>query len=137
MVLTLAVPARQFFGLKNIITLKHLENMNKVILTTSLIVGYAYAMEFFTAWYSGNLTEMFIFKGRAFGPYAWAYWLMIGCNVIAPQFHWFKRVRTNIVAMFLIAMAVNVGMWFERYVIVVTTLTADFLPSSWKYFSPT
>ena len=124
------------FGLKDIITLKHLENMNKVILTTSLIVGYAYAMEFFIAWYSGNQKEAFTFRHRAFGPYAWAYWIMISCNVIAPQFLWSKRIRTSVWAMFAVAMCVNVGMWFERFVI-VTTLTAGFIPSSWEYYRPT
>ncbi|MBN2446529.1 MAG: polysulfide reductase NrfD [Phycisphaerae bacterium] len=137
MVLTLAVPARQLFGLKDIITPRHLENINKIILAMGTVVGYAYVMEFFIAWYSGNATEFFAFKSRALGPYAWAYWIMVCCNVIAPQFHWFNRVRTNIWAMFAIAMAVNVGMWFERFVIVVTSLSSDFLPSSWDYYRPT
>jgi len=137
MVMTLAVPARQLFGLKDIITLRHLENMNKIILAMGSIVGYAYAVEFFTSWYSGNPTELFVSRSRALGPYAWAYWIMIGCNVVAPQLHWLKRVRTNIWAMFAIAMAVNVGMWFERFVIVVTSLSSDFLPSSWDYYRPT
>ena len=136
MVTTLALPARQLFGLKEIITLRHLENMCKIILLTGSMVGYAYMMEFFTAWYSGNPFESFIFRARALGPYAWAYWTMIACNVVAPQLFWFKRARTNLWIMFLVVMAVNVGMWFERFVIIVTSLSQDFLPSSWDIFVP-
>ncbi|RMF72990.1 MAG: hydrogenase [Planctomycetota bacterium] len=137
MVVTLAVPSRQLFGLKDIITMRHLENMNKIILATGSMVGYAYAMEFFIAWYSQNPNETFVFISRAFGPYAWAYWTMVSCNVIFPQLFWFKRVRTSIWAMFIISLLVNVGMWFERYVIVITSLSSDFLPSSWDYYYPT
>ncbi len=137
MVLTLAVPARSLFGLKDFITVRHLENMCKVILATGSMVGYAYAMEFFIAWYSGSLTELFIFKTRAMGPYAWAYWTMITCNVLIPQLFWIKRCRTTMWIIFLVAMAVNVGMWFERFVIIVTSLSQDFLPSSWDIFIPT
>ena len=137
MVVTLAVPARQFFGLKRIITIEHLELMNKVLIATGLMVGYAYGMEFFIAWYSGSEYEVFTFVNRAFGPYAWAYWTMITCNVISPQLHWFKRVRTSPVATLLIGLVINVGMWFERFVIICTSLARDFLPSSWGYFIPT
>jgi Ni/Fe-hydrogenase subunit HybB-like protein len=137
MVVTLAVPARQFFGLKRIITIEHLELMNKVLIATGLLVGYAYGMEFFIAWYSGNSYEGFAFVNRAFGEYAWAYWTMITCNVISPQLHWFKKVRTSPVATLLIGMVINVGMWFERFVIICTSLARDFLPSSWGYFIPT
>ena len=137
MVVTLAVPARALFGLRDLITLRHLENMCKIILLTGLIVGYAYAMEFFIAWYSGNPFESFIFRSRALGPYAWAYWTMIACNVLAPQLFWFKRIRTSQLAMFLVVMAINVGMWCERFVIIVTSLSQDFLPSSWDYYRPT
>jgi Ni/Fe-hydrogenase subunit HybB-like protein len=137
MVVTLAVPARQFFGLKRIITIEHLELMNKVLIATGLLVGYAYGMEFFVAWYSGNEYEGFTFVNRAFGPYAWAYWTMITCNVVSPQLHWFKKVRTSPVATLLIGMVINVGMWFERFVIICTSLARDFLPSSWGYFIPT
>jgi molybdopterin-containing oxidoreductase family membrane subunit len=101
------------------------------------MVGYAYGIEFFIAWYSGNSYERFAFINRAFGPYAWAYWTMISCNVITPQLFWFKKVRTSIPAMFVMSLIVNVGMWFERFVIIVTSLHRDFLPSSWGYFSPT
>jgi molybdopterin-containing oxidoreductase family membrane subunit len=137
MVVTLAVPARELFGLKNLITLRHLDNMNKVILVTGCMVGYAYSMEFFIAWYSGALYEKFAFMNRAFGQYAWAYWIMVSCNVITPQLFWFKKVRTSIPLMFVLSLFVNVGMWFERFVIIVTSLANDFLPTSWDRFVPT
>jgi molybdopterin-containing oxidoreductase family membrane subunit len=137
MVVTLAVPARQFFGLKRIITIRHLELMNKVMIATGLMVGYAYGMEFFISWYGGSSYEGFTFINRLFGPYAWAYWTMISCNVIFPQLFWFKNVRTNVWATLIIGMIVNVGMWFERFVIICTSLTRDFLPSSWGYYVPT
>jgi molybdopterin-containing oxidoreductase family membrane subunit len=137
MVMTLLVIARWTLKLENLITIKHLENMNKVILATGSIVGYAYATEFFIAWYSGNIYERFVFLNRAFGPYAWAYWSMVTCNVISPQFFWFKALRRNIPFMFVLSIFVNIGMWFERFVIIATSLHHDFLPSSWGYFKPT
>lgn len=137
MVVTLAVPARQFFGLKEIISLRHIENMNKVILATGMIVGYAYMIELFTAWYSGNSYEQFAFLNRMSGPYGWAYGIMILCNVASPQVFWSKRLRTNLVVTMIVAMCVTVGMWFERFVIIVTSLHRDFLPSSWRMFVPT
>ena len=117
MVVTLMVLARQLFGLKDVLTMHHLECMNKIILLTGTMVGYAYGMEFFIAWYSGNEYEAFAFVNRAFGPYAWAYWIMISCNVISPQLFWFKKIRTSIPLMFIITIFVNIGMWFERFVI--------------------
>ncbi|MEZ4266042.1 MAG: NrfD/PsrC family molybdoenzyme membrane anchor subunit [Myxococcota bacterium] len=137
MVLTLLIPARVIFDLKHIITIKHLENMAKIILLTGSLVGYAYAMEFFIAWYSGNPTESFAFVNRAFGPYAWAYWIMVSCNVITPQLIWFEKVRQSPMILFILSIFVNIGMWFERFVITVTSLANDFLPSSWGYFRPT
>ncbi|MBX3452323.1 MAG: polysulfide reductase NrfD [Planctomycetaceae bacterium] len=137
MVLTLMVPARELFGLKDLITLRHLENMCKVIIATGTIVGYAYAMEFFIAWYSGSRYEGFAFINRAFGPYWWAYWTMVTCNVISPQLFWFKKMRTSPWLMFIVSIFVNIGMWFERFVITITSLSRDFLPSSWGYFIPT
>lgn len=137
MVVTLAVPARQFFGLKRLITIDHLELMNRIILATGMMVGYAYGMEFFIAWYGGNQYESFAFVNRATGNYAWAYWTMIACNVLAPQVHWFKRMRTNVWVTLAVGVLVNVGMWYERFVIVVSSLSRDFLPSSWGYFVPT
>jgi molybdopterin-containing oxidoreductase family membrane subunit len=137
MVLVLAVPAREWFGLKEVITLRHLENMNKILLATGLMVGYSYFIEFFIAWYSGNVYEHFAFVNRALGPYAWAYWLMVTCNVVAPQLFWSKKLRTSPLVILIVAVAVNIGMWFERFVIVVTSLSRDFLPSSWGYYKPT
>jgi Ni/Fe-hydrogenase subunit HybB-like protein len=137
MVVTLLVIMREMFGLKHYITMDHLEKMNKVIMTTGLIVGYAYTMEFFIAWYSGSPFEKYVFINRAFGPYWWAYWTMTCCNVLAPQVFWFKKFRRNIAVMFAISLFVNIGMWFERYVIVVTSLHRDFLPSSWGMYFPT
>jgi molybdopterin-containing oxidoreductase family membrane subunit len=110
MVVVLAVPARQFYGLKKIITMKHLELMAKVILGTGMLVGYAYAMEMFVAWYSGAMFEQFAFLNRAFGNYAWSYWTMIFCNVMSPQVFWFKKMRTNIWVIFIVGVIVNVGM---------------------------
>ncbi len=136
MVMSLAIPARQWWGMQNIITMRHLENMNKIILVTGTMVGYSYSMEFFIAWYSGAMYESFAFVNRAFGQYAWAYWIMISCNVITPQIFWFRKARTSIPIMFVASLLVNVGMWFERFVIVVTSLAQDYLPSSWGYFTP-
>ncbi len=101
-----------------------------------MMVGYAYGMEFFMSWYSGNMYEHFAFVNRAIGPYAWAYWIMISCNVIVPQIFWFKKLRNHLVVMFIASILINIGMWFERFVIVVT-LARDFLPSAWDYYSPT
>jgi len=137
MVLTLLVLCRQFFGLKELITMRHLENMNKIMLATGSMVGYAYAMEFFIAWYSANPYEKFVFINRAFGDYSWAYWTMVTCNVIIPQLFWFRSLRTSIPVMFVISILINVGMWFERFVIIATSLHRDFLPSSWAYYTPT
>ncbi len=137
MVMTLMIIFRKWFQLEHLVTIKHLENMNKIMLVTGTVVGYAYGTEFFIAWYSGNPYELFTFINRAFGPYWWAYWSMISCNVISPQFFWSKKLRTNIPFMFVISIFINIGMWFERFVIIVTSLHRDFLPSSWGYFRPT
>jgi Ni/Fe-hydrogenase subunit HybB-like protein len=137
MVITLMTIARKLFGLERLVTLRHFENMAKVILLTGSMVGYAYGIEFFMSWYSGNPYESFAFVNRAFGPYAWAYWTMVSCNVLVPQIFWFKRARTSIPILFVASLLVNVGMWFERFVIIVTSLHRDFLPSSWAYFKPT
>lgn len=137
MVQNLLVLCRQFFGLKELITIRHLENMNKIIVLTGSLVGYAYAIEFFIAWYSGNPYERFVFINRLFGDFAWGYWTMVSCNVIFPQLFWLKKVRTSIPAMFIIAILVNVGMWFERFVIIASSLHHDYLPSSWAYYQPT
>jgi molybdopterin-containing oxidoreductase family membrane subunit len=136
MVMTLAVITRKLFKLEDFITLNHLEKMNKIMLVTGMMVGYAYSCEFFIAWYSGSIYESFAFINRAFGPYAWAYWIMVSCNVLVPQLFWFKRWRTSIPVMFVASILINIGMWFERFVIVVS-LARDYLPSSWDYYSPT
>ena len=137
MVLTLMVICRWAFGLEHIVTLRHFDYMAKIMLVTGTMVGYAYATEFFTAWYSGNPYELYAFLNRALGPYAWAYWIMVSCNVISPQIFWFKKARTSIPILFAVSIVINIGMWFERFVIIVTSLHRDFLPSSWGYFSPT
>jgi molybdopterin-containing oxidoreductase family membrane subunit len=137
MVMTLLLIARWLLNLQDYITIKHLENMNKIILVTGSIVGYAYITEFFIAWYSGNPYERFTFFNRAFGPYWWAYWSMMTCNVISPQFYWSKTLRRSVPFMFVLSIVVNIGMWFERFVIIGTSLHRDFLPSSWGYFRPT
>lgn len=136
MVLTLSIIARKIYGLENFITVNHLEKMNKIMLLTGMIVGYAYSCEFFIAWYGGNEYEEFAFLNRAFGPYAWAYWIMITCNVVVPQMFWVKKLRRSVPVMFIASIFINIGMWFERFVIVVSSLASDFLPSSWDYFSP-
>lgn len=137
MVVTLLVMVREIFGLKNYITIDHLEKMNKIIMATGLMVGYAYSCEFFIAWYSGNAFEQFAFINRAFGPYWWAYWTMVACNVFIPQIFWWRSARRSIGTMFVVSLFVNIGMWFERFVIVVTSLHRDFLPSSWAMYVPT
>jgi len=136
MVMSLAIVTRKIFRLEDFITLGHLEKMNKIMLVTGMMVGYAYGCEFFIAWYSGNIYETFTFINRAFGPYAWAYWIMVSCNVVVPQLFWFKKLRTAIPVMFVASLLINVGMWFERFVIVMS-LTRDYLPSSWDYYKPT
>jgi molybdopterin-containing oxidoreductase family membrane subunit len=137
MVMTLSIIVRKIFQLEDFITVGHLEKMNKIMLLTGMMVGYAYTVEFFIAWYSGNIYEAFAFVNRATGPYAWAYWTMITCNVLVPQLFWFKKLRTSIPVMFVASILINVGMWFERFVIVVSSLANDFLPASWAYYKPT
>ncbi|MEM7482223.1 MAG: NrfD/PsrC family molybdoenzyme membrane anchor subunit [Acidobacteriota bacterium] len=137
MVVTLMVFCRVVFKLKGLVTLLHFDRMAKLMLLTGSIVGFAYGIEFFIAWYSGNPYEQFAFINRAFGPYAWAYWIMVSCNVISPQLFWFRKARTNIVLLLIVSIFINIGMWFERFVIVVTSLHRDFLPSSWGYYVPT
>ncbi|MCY4321772.1 MAG: polysulfide reductase NrfD [Bdellovibrionaceae bacterium] len=138
MVVTLMCLVRAFVPkFKDYITLNHMENMNKIIMVTGMMVGYAYACEFFMAWYSGSAYEQYAFLNRAFGPYWWSYWIMITCNVLIPQLFWFKKIRRHIKTMFVISIFVNIGMWFERYVIIVTSLHRDFLPANWGLFKMT
>jgi molybdopterin-containing oxidoreductase family membrane subunit len=137
MVLTLMLVARKTMGLEAYITQRHVDVMCKLILLTSGIVALAYATEFFMALYSANRYEQFVFKNRALGPMAWSYWIMVSCNVLAPQFLWFRVVRRNFLLVFVLTLFVNVGMWFERFVIVVTSLHRDYLPSAWSSYTPT
>jgi molybdopterin-containing oxidoreductase family membrane subunit len=138
MVLMLLVPFRVLFtNMRDFITLRHLENMSKIVLVTGSMVGFAYAMEFFIAYYGGNENELFCFRNRAFGPYAWAYWTMISCNVISPQLFWFRVCRTTPAIIWFVALLVTIGMWFERFVIIVSSLHRTFLPGAWGMFWPT
>jgi Ni/Fe-hydrogenase subunit HybB-like protein len=137
MVLTLMLITRKVYRLEDYVTITHIELMNIVIIITGSIVGVAYITELFVAWYSGVEYEQYAFYNRATGPYWWAYWSMMTCNVISPQLFWFKKIRTSIVATFILSIVVNIGMWFERFVIIVTSLHRDYLPSSWAMFSPT
>ncbi len=137
MVMTLMILARKIYGIQNIITMDHLEKMAIIILLTGSMVGFAYITEFFIAWYSQVEYEQYAFLNRATGPYAWAYWTMMSCNLLFPQFFWIKRLRRSIPFLFITSIIVNIGMWFERFVITVISLHRDFLPSSWDYFNPT
>ncbi len=137
MVLTLTILARKIFGLQDYFTINTFDKIAKIMMATGLMVGYAYSIEFFMAWYSGNEYERFALINRAFGPYAWAYWIMFSCNVFIPQLLWIRKLRRSIPMLFVVSILVNVGMWFERFVIVVTSLHRDFLPSSWDYYKPT
>lgn len=138
LVVTLVVPARRVFNLYNVITPRHLDMIGKLLLVTSSIVGYSYLCELFIAWYSGDRYEMFEqLRERPFGYYAVGFWLMITCNVVITQALWWRRVRRSAVALFVIALFVNVGMWLERFEIIVVSLTRDFLPSSWHQYAPT
>jgi Ni/Fe-hydrogenase subunit HybB-like protein len=137
MVLTLAIPLRKAYGLEDFITMRHLDNMAKVMLATGLIVAYGYAIEFFMAFYSGNKFDVFLAEQRLHGPYAHFYFALILCNILVPQLLWFEKVRRNVVALFLMSLVVNTGMWLERFVIVVISLTRDFVPSAWGRYSAT
>jgi Ni/Fe-hydrogenase subunit HybB-like protein len=137
MVLTLLIIMRKVLHLEDYITIAHIENMNKIIILTGSIVGVAYLTELFVSWYSGVEYEQYAFLNRATGPYWWSYWSMMTCNVITPQLFWFKKIRTSLVATFIISIFVNIGMWFERFVIIVTSLHRDYVPSSWTMFHPT
>src|SRR5215217_3467574 len=137
MVMTLAIPLRKFYNLEGFITMRHIHNMTKVMLVTGMLVAYGYANEAFFAWYSGNLYEEFMMANRATGPYGLFYWALISINAVMIQLFWFRKVRDNIVVLFILSLLVNVGMWLERFVIIVTSLHRDFLPSSWDMYHPT
>jgi molybdopterin-containing oxidoreductase family membrane subunit len=137
MVLTLTIPLRAIYGLQGMITARHLELMAKVLMATGWIVTYGYFSEFFTAWRSGDALERFVAVNRATGPYAAAFWALVACNILAPQVLWSHRLRRNTVVLFCVALIVNVGMWLERFVIVITSLHRDFMPSAWGMYTPT
>ncbi len=137
MVLTLAIPMRSLFGLKNLITIRHIDNCCKLMLVTGLLVAYGYASEIYTGWYSGSVYESYMTINRFIGPYAPAYWLLILCNVATPQLLWIRWVRRNVIVVFLLSLIINVGMWTERFVIIITSLHRDFLPTSWGMYYPT
>jgi Ni/Fe-hydrogenase subunit HybB-like protein len=137
MVLTLMIPVRKFYGLEDIVTLRHLNNMAKLTLATGLVVGYGYILEAFFGYYSADVYEKFMILNRMTGPYAPFYWTLILCNVITPNFLWFKKIRTTPIILWCISIVVNIGMWLERFVIVITSLHRDFLPSSWSMYWPT
>jgi molybdopterin-containing oxidoreductase family membrane subunit len=137
MVLTLAIPLRRIYGLEDYITTKHLENMAKVMLTTGLMVSYGYIMEAFISWYSAHEYEQFMMKNRMFGPLAWSYWMLILCNTLVPNVLWFKRARRSVPVLFAVSLVVSVGMWLERFVIIVTSLHRDYVPSSWGLYRGT
>jgi Ni/Fe-hydrogenase subunit HybB-like protein len=137
MVMTLAIPLRKFYGLEDFITMHHIHNMTKVMLVTGMIVAYGYMNEAFFAWYSGNIYEGYMMLNRMTGPYAPHYWTLIAINAVMIQLFWFRRVRDNVALLFVLSLLVNVGMWLERFVILVTSLHRDFLPSSWHMYSPT
>jgi molybdopterin-containing oxidoreductase family membrane subunit len=137
MVLTIAIPLRKAYGLEDFITMRHLENMAKVMLATGLIVAYGYFMEFFLALYSGNKFDVFLVQQRLHGPYAPYYFALILCNILTPQLLWFQKVRTNVAALFVMSLVINLGMWLERFVIVVISLTRDFVPGAWGRYQHT
>jgi len=137
MVLTLSIPMRKAFNLKDFITDRHLDNMAKVMLAAGLVVAYGYIMEIFVAWYSGHEFEWYMFMNRLTGPYWLSYALLWICNIFLPQLLWFKKVRTSAIALWILALIINVGMWLERFIIIVTSLHRDFLPSSWDMYHPT
>jgi molybdopterin-containing oxidoreductase family membrane subunit len=137
MVLTIAIPLRKVYNLEDFITMRHVNNMSKVMLACGLIVGYGYMMEAFMGWYSASSFEMFMVKNRATGPYWWSYWALILTNILIPQLLWFRRFRTNMVVLWCVTIVINIGMWLERFVIVVTSLHRDYLPSSWGMYHPT
>jgi molybdopterin-containing oxidoreductase family membrane subunit len=137
MVLNIVIPVRKIYKLEGLITMRHLNNMANVMLVTGLIVAYGYLIEAFMAWYSGDIFEGYMMKNRAFGPYGWTFWLLLLFNCVFPQLLWFRKVRTNTLLLFLVAFSINIGMWLERFVIVITSLANEFVPSKWHMYYPT
>ncbi len=137
MVLNIVIPIRKLYGLESLITMRHMNNMANILLATGWMVAYGYIMEAFMAWYSGDIFEQYMMANRALGPYGWLFWTLMVVNVLVPQFLWWRKVRTNMLALFLVALSVNIGMWIERFIIVIGSLHRDFVPSSWGMFFPT
>jgi molybdopterin-containing oxidoreductase family membrane subunit len=137
MVLNIMIPLRYVYGLESVITERHLNCMAGVMLATGLMVGYGYVMETFTGWYSGDIFEQYLVINRAIGPYGWTYWLLLTVNIVIPQLLWIRRIRSNPIFLFAVSLSINVGMWLERFVIVIVSLHRDFLPSSWGIYAPT
>jgi molybdopterin-containing oxidoreductase family membrane subunit len=137
MVLMLLIVTRSVMRLERYITVEHFDAMAKILLMTGSIVGFSYATEFFSAWYGGNIYERYTFVNRMTGPYAWCFWMMVVCNVVAPQTLWARPVRRSVPALLVLSVLVNVGMWFERFVIIVTSLHRSYLPSTWTMYQPT
>ena len=137
MVLTLAIPIRKVYALEDFITMRHLENMGKILLATGLVVTYSYLAEGFFAWYSGNQFEQYVQLNRMFGSYGYMYWILIAGNVLTPQLFWFRKLRRSVPVLFIASLLVNVGMWTERYVIVVQSLHRDYMPSAWGMYRGT
>jgi len=137
MVLNIVIPVRKIYHLENLITERYLNNMANVMFATGLMVSYGYFIEAFMSWYSGDIFEQYMMTNRAFGPYGWIFWVLMLCNVLVPQTLWSRRIRCNPFPLFIVAFFVNVGMWIERFVIVVTSLHRDFIPSSWGSYAPT
>jgi molybdopterin-containing oxidoreductase family membrane subunit len=137
MVLNIIIPLRRLYGLENLITKRHLNNMANVMLATGMMVAYGYLMEAFMAWYSGDIFEEYMMANRAFGPYGWIFWGLMLFNVLIPQALWSRRIRTNTITLFIVALFINIGMWVERFVIVITSLHRDFVPSAWHMYYPT
>lgn len=137
MVLNIVIPVRKIYKLEGLITARHLNNMANIMLVTGQIVAYGYLIEAFMTWYSGDIFEGFMMHNRAFGPYGWAFWLLLLFNCVFPQLLWSRKIRTNTLLLFLVALSINIGMWLERFVIVITSLAHDFVPSSWHMYSPT
>src|SRR5205814_10570646 len=132
MVLTIVIPVRKTYRLENLITMRHFNNMANVMLVTGLIVAYGYFIEALMSWYSGDIFEQYMMTNRAFGPYGWIFWLLMLVNVVIPQALWSARVRRNLIALFLVALSINLGMWLKRFVIVITSLHREFVPPSWS-----
>jgi molybdopterin-containing oxidoreductase family membrane subunit len=137
MVLNIIIPLRKIYHLEKVMPMRYMNNMANIMLATGMMVAYGYFIEAFMAWYSGDVFERYMMMNRAFGPYGWIFWALMLMNVVIPQLLWSRRIRTNLLALWLVALSINVGMWVERFVIIITSLHRDFVPSSWRMYYPT